>query len=114
MMPYAVESVARHHLPGTGVVFAPPGTLIPVERDPEPTSGLIQHPDAFGHHLLSDAVTRNQRNPVLAHCTPTPSNSCTDRARCCARCYRVPRLGREISPFSLPRYPTTRDFGEHT
>src|SRR6202043_1352646 len=72
VMPDAIEPVARHHLPRTRVILATPGALIPLERDTEATAGLVEHPDALGHHLLTDSVAGNQRNPVLAHCTPPP------------------------------------------
>ncbi len=63
--PQLGQAVLGHHAPGACVDLAAPVEVLPLELDPEATPGRLQHPDAFGQHLLADTVAGNHRDSML-------------------------------------------------
>src|ERR1700682_1777227 len=99
VMPDAVEAVARHHLARARVILANPGTLVPLEGNAATPAGFVEHPDAFGHHLLTDSVAGNQRNLIVLHCT-LPCRLRLRTVHDAARILIVYRAERQSNPFS--------------
>src|SRR6266508_829243 len=69
------EAVLGHHAPVPQAVFAAPGKLLPLERDAEPAAGRLEHAQALGHDLFSDAVAGDDGDLVALHRSVTFQNA---------------------------------------
>src|SRR6185369_4388865 len=81
VMANPLEPILGHHAARLRVVLAAPGKLVPLEGDAEALAGRLQHANAFGHHLLADAVSGDDRDAVLLHADSPTSDGDSASAR---------------------------------
>src|SRR5213593_2310361 len=68
-LPELVEAVLGHHAAGLRVNLAAPVEDRPLELEAEPPAGRLEDPNALGHDLLADPITRNHCYAV-SHAVP--------------------------------------------
>jgi hypothetical protein len=56
-----IDSVIRHHFPGTGKTFAIPIKRFPFEADVETPPDCFEHPHALRDDLVADTVAGDHR-----------------------------------------------------
>src|SRR5467141_1147175 len=73
--PQLLQAIGGHHLSGLSVSFTTPIEGVPVQSKTKALPGRFQHANAFRHHFLSDAVSRDNRDVESFHVRQTLSFS---------------------------------------
>src|SRR5215469_3985721 len=72
--PQPLDPVLRHHHTHIDVALAAPVEFVPLEAKAMRARRRLHRGDPLGHHLATDAVAGNHRDPIIL-CHPEPPNA---------------------------------------